>query len=166
MQQKLTQHCNAIIHYFFLKGSLVAQVVKSLPAMQENWVQSPEDLLEKEMAALSSILAWRIPWTEGPGRIQSMVLQSPTWPCNWHFHFQRSLYCCSDITTWQLLSCVWLFATPWIAACQASLSLAISQSLLKLMSIKTVMPSNHLILCHPLLLLPSIFPSIRIFSNE
>ena len=57
-------------------------------------------------------------------------------------------------------------ATPWTAACQASLSITTSHSLLKLMSIKLVMPSNHLILCHPLLLLPSIFPSIRVFSNE
>ena len=66
----------------------------------------------------------------------------------------------------QSLSCVRLFATPWIVAHQASLSITSSQSLLKLMSIESVMPSNHLILCHPLLLLPSIFPSIRIFSNE
>ena len=56
--------------------------------------------------------------------------------------------------------------TPWTAARQASLSFTISQSLLKLMTIELVMPSNHLILCHPLLLLPSIFPSIRVFSNE
>ena len=64
------------------------------------------------------------------------------------------------------LSHVWLFATPWIAERQASLSFTISQSLLKLMSIESVMPSNHLVLCHLLLLLPSIFPSIRVFSNE
>ena len=57
-------------------------------------------------------------------------------------------------------------ATPWTAACQASLSFTISWSLLKLMSIKLVMPANHLILCHPLLLLPSVFPSIRVFSSE
>ena len=56
--------------------------------------------------------------------------------------------------------------TPWTPACQASLTFTISWSLLKLMSIESAMPSNHLILCHPLLLLPSIFPSIRIFSNE
>ena len=56
--------------------------------------------------------------------------------------------------------------TPWIAAPQASLSFSISRSLLKLVSIESVMPTNHLILCHPLLLLPSIFPSIRVFSNE
>ena len=65
-----------------------------------------------------------------------------------------------------MLSHVRLFATPWTAACQASLSITNSWSLLKLMSIKSVMPSNHLILCHPLLLPPSIFPSIRIFSDE
>ena len=66
----------------------------------------------------------------------------------------------------QLLSCVQLFVTPWTAARQASLSITSSQSLLKLMSIESVMPSNHLIFCHPLLLPPSIFPSIRVFSNE
>ena len=66
----------------------------------------------------------------------------------------------------QSLSRVQLFATPWTAACQASLSITNSQSLLKLMSIESVMLSNHLILCHTLLLLPSIFPSIRVFSNE
>ena len=66
----------------------------------------------------------------------------------------------------QSLSHVQLFTTPWSAACQASLSMANSQSLLKLTSIESLMPSNNLILCHPLLLLPSIFPSIRVFSNE
>ena len=66
----------------------------------------------------------------------------------------------------QLLSCFRLFVTPWTAARQASLSFTNSQSLLKLMSIKSVMPSNHLILCHPLLLLPTIFLSIRVFSND
>ena len=66
----------------------------------------------------------------------------------------------------QSLSRVRLFATPWTIAHQASLSITNCQSLLKLMSIESVMPSNHLILCHPLLLPPSIFPSIRVFSNE
>ena len=66
----------------------------------------------------------------------------------------------------QSLSRVLLFATPWTAARQASLSFTNSQSLFKLMSIESVMPSNHLILCHPLLLPPSIFLSIRVFSNE
>ena len=66
----------------------------------------------------------------------------------------------------QSLSHVQLFATPWMAAPQDSLSITNSRSLLKLMSIESMMPSNHLILCHPLLLLPSIFPTIRVFSNE
>ena len=66
----------------------------------------------------------------------------------------------------QLLSYIQLFVTPWTVALQASLSITNSQSLLKLMPIESVMPSNHLILCHPLLLPPSIFPSIRVFSNE
>ena len=75
------------------------------------------------------------------------------------------IYKCK-FTSVQLLSRVQLFVTPWIAACQASLSITNSQSLPKLMSIELVMSSNHLILCHPLLLLPSIFPSIRVLSNE
>ena len=66
----------------------------------------------------------------------------------------------------QSLSRVQFFATPWTTACQACLSITNSRSLPKLMSIELVMPSNHLALCHPLLLLPSIFPSIRVFSNE
>ena len=65
----------------------------------------------------------------------------------------------------ELLSCVWLFETPWTKACQASLSITYSRSLLKLMSIKSVMPSNYLILCRPLLLPLSIHPSVRVFSN-
>ena len=66
----------------------------------------------------------------------------------------------------QSLSRVQLFETPWTAACQASLSITSSQSLHKLLSIESVMPSNHLVLCHPLPLLPSIFPSIKVFSNK
>ena len=72
----------------------------------------------------------------------------------------------SAFSSVQLLSHVWLFVTPWTAAHQASLSITNSRSLPKLMSIELVTPSNHLILCHPLLLLPSIFPNIRVFSNE
>ena len=77
----------------------------------------------------------------------------------------ESLYIYSNISA-QFLTRVWLFATPWIAAHQASLSITSSQNLLKLMSIETEMPSNHLIFCHPLLLPPSIFPSIRVFSKS
>ena len=71
-----------------------------------------------------------------------------------------------EISSVQLLSRVWLFATPWTPARQASLSITKSQSLLKFMSTESVVPSNHFILFHPLLLLPSIFPSIRVFSND
>ena len=73
---------------------------------------------------------------------------------------------CLKVSSAQSLSCVRLFATPWTAARQASLSFNIPQTLFKLMSIQSVMPSNHLILCRPFLLLPSIFLSIRVFSNE
>ena len=71
-----------------------------------------------------------------------------------------------QLSSVQSLSCLQLFVTPWTAACQVSLSITNSHSLPKLMSIESVMWSNHLILCHPLLLLSSIFPSIRVFSNE
>ena len=74
--------------------------------------------------------------------------------------------CLDQIRSDQLLSHVRLFATPWIAACQASLSITSSRSSLRLTSIESVMPSSHLILCRPLLLLPPIPPSIRVFSNE
>ena len=73
---------------------------------------------------------------------------------------------CVHFSSVQLLNCVWLFVTPWTAACQASLSITNSRSLCKLMSIESVMPSNYPILCHLPLLPLSIFPNIRIFSNE
>ena len=77
-------------------------------------------------------------------------------------HIKRVLCCCIV----QSLGHVWLFATQWTAVHQASLSFTVSQSLLKLVSIESMMPSNHLIFCCPLLLLPSVFPSITVFSNE
>ena len=81
-------------------------------------------------------------------------------------HSAYLTYMQSQFSSFQSLSRVQLFVTPWTAACQASLSITNSQSLLKLMSIELVMPSKHLILCHSLLLPPSIFPSIRVFSKE
>ena len=96
--------------------------------------------------------------------IVSTELLSHVVKANWIIELHCSLWL--DISSVQLLSHLQLFATPWTAAHQASLSITNSQSLLKLMSIELVMPSNHLILCHPLLLLPSIFPRIRVFSNE
>ena len=107
---------------------------------QETWIWflGQEDPLEEKMATHSRILAWKIPME--PGRLQSSSVQS--------------------------LSPVQLFETPWTAARQASLSITSFQSLPKLMSIESVMPSNHFILCRPLLLLPSIFPSIRVFFKS
>ena len=82
------------------------------------------------------------------------------------FNFRIQLMILSELSlsSVQSLSHFWLFVTPWTASCQTSLSITNSQSLLKLMSVESVMPSSHLILCRPLLLLPSIFPSIRVFS--
>ena len=123
-------------------------------------------------------------WTGKPGMLQSMGLQrvghdwvtelnwakssslrgwSPQYFC---FNYNNSCLMIHQFTSVQSLSRVWLFATPWTAASQASLSITNSLSLPKLMPIESVMPSNHLILCRLLLLLPSIFPSIRVFSNE
>ena len=79
---------------------------------------------------------------------------------------KNEMDCCHFCVLSLLLSHIRLFVTPWTAACQASLSFFISQSLLKLMPVESMIPSNHLILCRPLLLLPSVFPSIRAFSNE
>ena len=185
-------------------------MVKNLPVRQETRVQSLgwEVPLEKRMAIHSSVLPWRIPWTEKPGSLQSVG--SPRDRHGWVINttqgiiyvltkemsdmqnskkqFVSSLWHtmhCSNLVLWlfyvtaitnhkdilsfssvQSLSRVRLFATPWIAARQASLSITNSQSSLRLMSIESVMPCSHLILCHPLLLLPSIPPSIRDFSNE
>ena len=111
------------------------------------------------------------------------VVKSQTWLGNWktiishveHLFMYLLAICMSSLekclfrhmfSSVKSLSHVWLFATPWTVARQASLSITSSQSLLKLMSIKSVMPSNHLILCHPLLFLPSVFSRIRVFSNE
>ena len=195
-----------------LGTSSMAQTVKNLPPMQETqvWFLGQEDPLEKGMAIHSSIFAWRFPWTEEPGGLQSMELQrvGHDWVTNTSTFFLCSLYNSSKTvrTEWELLpevkvtlshptpppvqwkifmgektvfsfhenqfssdqslSRVRLFATPGIAARQASLSITNSWSSLKLTSIESVMPSSHLILCRPLLLLPPIPPSIRVFSNE
>ena len=98
------------------------------------------------------------PWTSSDSNIFSTfaIIPSRTLPkCN-----------LSHAVVIQSRSCVQFFAIPWTAARQASLSITISQSFLKFMSIESVMPSNHLVLCHPLLLLPSIFPSTGVFSKE
>ena len=121
------------------------------------------------MATNSSFLSWRLQWPEEPGGLQSMGSHRVR-------HDRSNLAAaasCGTYTQWniqfssvQLLSHVRLFVTPWAAARQASLSISNSQSSPKPMPIESVMPSNHLILSCPLLLLPSIFPSIRVFSNE
>ena len=84
----------------------------------------------------------------------------------YNIHVMHMLYLLIYISSVQLLSPVQLFVTPWTAACQASLSITNSRSSLRLSSIESVMPSSHLILCRPLLLLPPIPPNIRVFSNE
>ena len=93
-----------------------------------------------------------------------MFLRPASQYLSWHNVYLKYMFH-SDIIVVQLLSHVHLFATPWTAACHTSLSFTISRSLLKLMSIESEIPSNHLILCHSLLL-PSVFPRIRVFSNE
>ena len=116
---------------------MMFHMVKNLPAMQETGF---------------SPCVWKIPW-------RRKWLPTPAF-LSGDLRGQRSL------SSAQSLSRVRLFATPWTVACQASLSITSIWSLLKLMPIKSVMPSSHLILCRPLLLLPSVFPGIRVFSNE
>ena len=120
------------------------------------------------MTTCSSILAWKILCTEEPGGLQSMGLQRVRhdWATDTHTHTHTHTHTQRVLAVVLSLSHVQLFVTLCIAACQASLSFTISCSLLKLMSIESMMPSNHLIFCHPLLLLSSISPSIRVFSNE
>ena len=134
-------------------------------------------LYYEHISALVSLCLWTVSFT-------SVFLPHPRWDrrvwVDWKWVFPFSYVSGLELTVvvyfssskWvqfcsvQSLSGVHLFATPWIAACQASLSITNSQRLWKLMSIESVMPSNHLILCHPLLLPPSIFPRIRVFTNE
>ena len=106
------------------------------------------------MAAHSSILAWEIRWTEEPVELYSIRSQ------------KTGIQFRTQFSSIQLLTHIQLFAIPQTVARQASLSITNSGSLLKFMSIESIMPSNHLILCRPLLLLPSIVPSITVFSNE
>ena len=128
-----------------------------------------EFLINVITTCLKSKLSWKIIWNS--------LIKLTCWmrTCDLKAHIAFSKKWISKIAIGkskipfslvQSLSCVRLFATPWIAARQASLSITISQSSLRLTSIKSVMPSSHLILCHPLLLLPPIPPSIRVFSNE
>ena len=99
------------------------------------------------------------PWGGAPGHPAWFLRAAPPAPL-------PSADSILQFSSGQSLSCVRLFVTPWTATCQASLSITNSWSLLKLMSIESVMPSSHLILCYPLLLPALIFPSIRVFSNE
>ena len=124
----------------------------------------------------------KIPWRRAWNPLQYSCLENlmdrGTWQATvygvtksqtqqkWHLHIASNHQEAANCRLVQSVNCVLFFATPWTAAHQASLSITNSQSLLKLMSIESVMPSNHLNLCCPLLFLPSIFPSIRVFSNE
>ena len=113
--------------------------------------------------SLSHVQLFATPWTAARQASLSITnSRSLPKPTNGNFSFVETSVHFSSV---QSLSHVQLFATPWTAACQASLSITNSQSPPKSMSIESMMPSNHLILCRPLLL-PSVFPSIRVFSNE
>ena len=121
-------------------------------------------------------LALALPWVLPGGQLGAQCVDAKPWQGQWAQGLRMpSVYFFKFIFNWsidelsssvQSLSWVQLFATPWITARQASLSITNSWSSLRLTSIKSVMPSSHLILCHPLLLLPPIPPSIRVFSNE
>ena len=124
----------------------------ALPTAEGSW---------KEICLQSSFC-----WDCSPG--QDRIVCSLVRPWSWEPCYAMSgflTYKNCKLSSVQLLSCVWLFVTPWTAARQASLSITNTRTLFKFMSIESVMPSSHLILCRPLLLLPSIFPSIRVFSN-
>ena len=138
---------------------------KGRPVMEAAPLMTSESVWRERRVSLP--LSWRTaPGFHGDGGINLFIEGSPGPIISVLSH--TALLICSnmDIVVVPSLSCVRLFATPWIAAQQACLSFTISPSLLKLTSIESVMPSNHLIFCRLLLLLPSIFPSIRVFSSE
>ena len=149
--------------------------------MQKMWIWflGWEDPLEEKMTAHSSLLAWKIPRTEESGGLQSTGSQPTVWDLssstrNWTCvpctggqipnQWPGGMSC--NVVVIQLLSHVHLFLTTWTAAHQNSLSFTISWSLLKFLSDESVVLDNYLILCLPFLLLPSIFPGIRVFPNE
>ena len=161
---------------------LVAQLVNNVPAMRETWVGKipwKRERLPSPVFWLGEFHGQYSP--RGPkelGTTEWLLLSLSDNLKRLHqslrslaIHYSLTVTLHLNTTSvqfssFQSLSRVWLFATPWIAPRQASLSITNSRSSLKLMSIELVMPSNHLILCHPLLLLPSVLPSIRVFSNE
>ena len=125
------------------------------------WIQSQKEIQRSRLGFPNLTFSVR---TLTLGSLSQVTLPPSPEPTH-RRPFQAVQFDNHQFTSVQSLSRVWLFVTPWTAARQASLSITNSQSLLKIMSIESVMPSNHLNLCHPLLL-PSIFPSIRVFSNE
>ena len=137
------------------------------------WHLGWEDTLEKKMTTHSGILAWKFPWREKSGMLQSIGLERvrPDWTHAWFILTDRDLLHFSYHTSFvvvvfvQSLNHVWL-CNPLDCSSQAPLSFTISQSLFRLMSIELMVLFNHFILCCPLLLLPSIFPSIRVFSSK
>ena len=146
-----------------MKSGLLDSVLKALAVWllltPQPWL-SPLPLITTLAFSWSLSLASRA-WTHHPLCLEHPLPLSNLPPQRLNLNFSSVQFSSS-----QSLSRVRLFATPWTAACQASLSITNAWSLLKLMSMESVMPSSHLILCHPLLLLPSIYPSIRVFSNE
>ena len=162
--QSFSKHLHMVWQFFWALGfpqwlSSKESTCNAGSMETKTWVQflGQEDPLEKEMATHSSILARIILWTEKPGRLQSMGSQELDIQLNNKNNWALS----SNDTSVQSLSHVQLLETPRTAARQASLSIINSQSLLKPMPFESVMPSNHLILCHPLLLPPSSFPMSR-----
>ena len=140
---------------------LLSHCRNSLVIVMKDWVMVKHWVMVRKYSVVSRTCYWHSPGHYG---------KTTGWYTH-HFHphlwmVEFPYFPGIQFSSVQSLSHVWLFATPWIAACQASLSITNSQSLLKPMSIELVMPSSHLILCRPLLLLPPIPPSIRVFSNE
>ena len=147
----LGKHMGKACHEILIKGLLyTASLISCLLSVWKNTL-----LLKCYLKLVVDTFKSKIVWSLNAETIRNTITgpHLPHPPHKWLFVVQ-------------FLSCVQLLVTPWIAACQASLSFTISRRLLKSMSNDSVMPSNHLILCHPLLLLPSIFPSSRVFSNE
>ena len=135
--------------------------LKNIPFDFVGWLMKESIIYRLNICVLSKFICWRLnSYSEGIQRWGVWEITRSGWS-----HEHGPLHDGTQFCSVQLLSRVPLFATPWTTACQASLSITNSRSLPKLMSTESVMPSNHLILCRPLLLLPSVFPSIRVFSN-
>ena len=166
---RVAQQCECIQRHWTVQLNMVKRILENTLMLGKikgkrrtgwqrlKWLDSITDSRDMNLGKLQEIVEDREDWCAAIHGVAELDTTK-------HTKYLESIKLNRIIV--QSLSHVWFFATPWTAACQASFSFTIFWSLFKFMSLESVMLSNHFLLCHPILLLPSIFPRIRVFSNE